>query len=389
MVNRREFLQYTGTGLLLAGVTTATACGGVRRGDRSVSDQWKEMVEGLGKDDVEILRLASLAPSGHNTQPWTVRIAGPKHWTVSSERRSWLPAVDPDNREMLLSLGAFLENMVIGARTLGLEAEIKILAASPTEADIADVRFRKAAPRDSSADHDHFLDTIRKRRTLRSGFSGREIEAGDLRYLTRHDEEPCVSTVVPSPHAFFFPNGSTAGKTLQEGLIEANRIQVSRDPAQEELSRWIRWSAKDAKLNRDGLTPDSMEIGGMAGWYVRHFYDAGSVLKKDFRERTVDTVARQVRTCGGWLVVTSLDSEVSTLISYGMAFERMFLKARDKMIGLHPMTQMLEEQGSAKNEVAKALGLPGRAQWILRLGYVTSYPDPVSLRRPVSRFVRS
>lgn len=382
MVTRREFLQYTATGLLLTGVTTATACGGVRRDDRSVSDQWKETVEGLGGDDVEILRLASLAPSGHNTQPWTVRIAGPKHWVVSSDRRSRLPAVDPDNREMLLSLGAFLENMVIAARVQGLEAEIKILAASSMEEEIADVQFRKAVPRDFP------LDKIRRRRTLRSGFSGQEIKADDLRYLTRHDEEQCIPTRVPSPHAFFFPNGSSAGKTLQEGLVEANRIQVSRDPAQEELSHWIRWSGKDARLNRDGLTPDSMEIGGMAGWYVRHFYDAGSVLKKDFRERTIDTVAKQVRTCGGWLVVTSLDSDVSTLVAYGMACEHMWLKARDRTIGLHPMTQMIEEQESLKNDMTKALGLPGHAQWILRLGYVGKYPDPVSLRRPVSWFVR-
>ena len=53
------------------------------------------------------------------------------------------------------------------------------------------------------------------------------------------------------------------------------------------------------------------------------------------------------------------------------------------------MTQMIEEQGPSKNDVAKALGLTGQVQWILRMGYVRSYPVPVSLRRPVSWFVRS
>jgi len=72
-----------------------------------------------------------------------------------------------------------------------------------------------------------------------------------------------------------------------------------------------------------------------------------------------------------------------------MAFERLCLKVRDRMIGLHPMTQMIEEQGPSKNDVAKALGLTGQVQWILRMGYVRSYPVPVSLRRPVSWFVRS
>ena len=66
----------------------------------------------------------------------------------------------------------------------------------------------------------------------------------------------------------------------------------------------------------------------------------------------------------------------------------MLLKIRDKRIGIHPMTQMLEEE-AWKNKVAKELGVGGEVQWILRTGYLKSYPDPVSLRRPVSWFVQT
>jgi hypothetical protein len=129
-----------------------------------------------------------------------------------------------------------------------------------------------------------------------------------------------------------------------------------------------------------------MEIGGIAGFYVRNFYDRKSVLSKSFRETTLDTVAKQVRTCGGWLVVTSQDSRIETLIEYGRVFEGMLLKIRERKIAIHPMTQMLEET-PRRDEVAKALGLAGEVQWILRIGYLSSYPDPVSLRMPVSRLV--
>ena len=131
-----------------------------------------------------------------------------------------------------------------------------------------------------------------------------------------------------------------------------------------------------------------MEIQGFAGWFVRNFYNRESVLKQSFREQTVDVVAKQVKTGGGWVVVTSTDSRIQTLVEYGRAFENVFLKARDKMIAIHPMTQMLEET-PWKNKVAMELGVPGEVQWILRIGYVKSYPDPVSLRAPVSRFVRA
>jgi len=383
MVTRRRFLQYAGAGLLLGGAPMATACRGAGRDDLSPPSQSREPVEGLERDEMEILYLASLAPSGHNLQPWTIKIVGPKHWILGSGRSLWLPAVDPNNRELLLSLGAFLENLVIAARTFGYEAEIEIVAATPFDGEIADIRLRKDKPVDFP------LDKVRRRRTVRSDFSGQEIRVEDLRYITSHDEEPCLQSKVPSPHAFYFSNGSRIGKALQEGLIEANRVQAFRDPAQEELAAWIRWSDKDARRYRNGLTPESMEIGGFAGWYVRNFYSRQSVLKRSFREQTIDIVTKQVRTCGGWLVVTSLDSAIPTLIAYGMAFERLFLKVRDRQIALHPMTQMLEEQESLKNDVAGTLDLTGEVQWILRMGYVRSYPDPVSLRRPVSWFIRS
>jgi len=38
---------------------------------------------------------------------------------------------------------------------------------------------------------------------------------------------------------------------------------------------------------------------------------------------------------------------------------------------------------------AVTLGLPGCAQFVLRVGYVTAYPNPVSLRMPVSWFLKT
>jgi hypothetical protein len=89
------------------------------------------------------LYLASLAPSGHNTQPWTLRVVEPKHWIIGSDKKRWLPAVDPENREMFLSLGAFIENLVIAAGTYGYEVDLQILAKNRTESSIAEVHLKK------------------------------------------------------------------------------------------------------------------------------------------------------------------------------------------------------------------------------------------------------
>jgi len=380
-MNRRDFLRLSGEGiLLLGGMSMMNACSGLGRNDLPQFNGEKESIKGFEKDDMEILYLASLAPSGHNTQPWVVRILEPKHWVIGSDKKRWLPAVDPENREMLLGIGAFLENMVLAAGTFGYSVDVKIIAKNRTDADIADIRLRKDKVQEFP------VEKIKKRRTVRSNFLDQEIKGDDLKYITKHDTRLCL-VQIQSPHSFYFPNNSPQGKYLQAGTIEANRAQAFRDPAQEELANWIRWSNKDAKQYRNGLTPESMEIKGIAGFFVRSFYDRQSVLKKSFRDQTVDVAAKQVKTCGGWLVVTSSDSSIPALIEHGRVFQNMLLKIRDKMIAIHPMTQMLEEK-PWKDQVAKELGVTGEVQWILRISYLKSYPDPVSLRMPVSWFVK-
>jgi hypothetical protein len=56
-------------------------------------------------------------------------------------------------------------------------------------------------------------------------------------------------------------------------------------------------------------------------------------------------------------------------------------------VAIHPMTQMLEEEKWRPRITGDHDGemIP---QFILRVGYLDRYPEPVSLRRPVSWFVR-
>jgi hypothetical protein len=139
----------------------------------------------------------------------------------------------------------------------------------------------------------------------------------------------------------YFPRGSDHSNCIAEGTVEAFRAQSYRDEAQSELAEWIRFSNKDAKQHRDGLTTESMEIGGLAGWYVRNFMDKADVTKKSFREQGIKSTAKIAHEGGGWFVITSKGDNVADLIETGRAVERMWLIARERMIAIHPMTQML------------------------------------------------
>jgi hypothetical protein len=76
------------------------------------------------------------------------------------------------------------------------------------------------------------------------------------------------------------------------------------------------------------------------------------------------------------------------LVETGRRLQRLLLKVRERNIAIHPMSQALEE--SAPEQIVKqSINAPGSIQFLLRAGYVKDYPPPVSLRRPVSWFLRT
>ena len=96
--------------------------------------------------------------------------------------------------------------------------------------------------------------------------------------------------------------------------------------------------------------------------------------------------AEQADACGGWIVVTSEGTGPPALLAAGRLFERLGLEVRERSIGLHPMSQALEE-APWRDSLAMELGLEAPPQFLLRTGYVEDYPRPVSLRMPLARFV--
>jgi len=372
-LNRRSFLKKAlAAGSLAAGTgSLLSACSGIRRSDlpdQTLSEHTLNQLDKLGNS---ILYYASLAPSGHNSQPWYVRVLSQNEWIIGVDPDRRLPAVDPGNREVMLSIGAFAENLSIAAGTFGLKAEMEVIASDPFEQDVIKVTLRKAKP------VDYPLQRITRRMTVKHGYLSNEIKQEDIRALSEHLKE----------RLFYFPRGTDHAACIEEGAIENFRIQVRRDDAQKELVQWVRLSNKEAERHRDGLTLEGMEIRGFKGWFVRNFINPEDFMKPSFRKQSVDQIAKFARQGGGWLVITGEGQTVLDLCDSGRRFERMALKARERNIAIQPMTQYLEEESGLK-QIAAEHERRVVPHFVLRVGYLNTYPEPVSLRRPVSWFVR-
>ena len=370
-MNRRTFLQYGCAGLVSAVLGSGVYSYLSMKDTRALRNEYREQLfPGLSDDAIRILYLASLAPSGHNTQPWRVRIQEPWQWVIGSRKSSWLSAVDPDNRELLLSVGTFLENLSVAAGICGYQAVYDVIGQDGFSEDLVKVFLQPNAASGASE------NTIRQRRTLRKGLTKTAIRESDLAALVGKYAD----------RVFYYPRESTQGRFLSQIVLTANRIQTDRYDARAELGEWIRWTDQEAQRYGSGLTPDSMEMGGVAKWYAQHFMDKESVHTATFSKETIKLVKDQIEHCAGWLIVRSKDSTVKEIVNAGRIVESMWLKAREKQIAFHPMTQPLEET-DCRGELIKTINGAGELQFIIRIGYVNEYPAPVSLRAPMEKFV--
>ena len=370
MNSRRSFMKDAfKAGLALSAGPMLTACASGPKNVRPEPGAENSM-SFLDETERRILHLAALAPSGHNSQPWKVRVAGPGRWVVEADPGRRLPAVDPENRELLLSLGAFVENLSLAAGALGFRAEAQTIAQSRQDRDVVGISLLKDAPQPFP------LEQMRLRRIVKTGQAPREISPQDIKTLFRHAKGG----------AFYFPRGSQHASCIRDATVEAFRIQSFRDASQEELVRWLRLSDRSVERRRDGLTVSGLEINGMAGWYLRHFGKPRDFLKKSFRTRGVDLAAETAEEGGGWIVLTSPGDSVRDLIEAGGRFERMALEARALGVGIHPMTQVLEEE-AGRAAIFTHHSRSMHPQFVLRVGYVEKYPKPASPRRPLPWFV--
>lgn len=371
MMNKRKFIDIAIGSTIAAGGATYLfsdkhnfSRADIKRTDDSSSR--------LKPDEKEILFLASLAPSGHNTQPWFVEYLEPYHWIIGSDRTKWLPAVDPTQRETMLSIGAFIQNLEYAAADFGYACDWTVLAATNQDDQGMAVKLSKAASANA-----FYTAKIKNRRTVRSDFLSDVLKPADIRDLV--DSEPEL--------IHYLPTTSKESQFIDEQTIEANRLQGDRDLAQQELADWIRFSSRDAEKYRDGLTTAGMEIEGVSGWVVRNFYGRDNVMSPEFKAQSLDLIKQEVAASAGWILIASRENSVAALLETGKRMQRLFLKVREKGIAIHPMTQILEE-ASTRDILNQSIGISEPIQFILRTGYVKNYPLPVSLRRPVDEFMR-
>lgn len=308
------------------------------------------------------LRLAVLAPSGHNTQPWRF-ILRDRSVDLRADRERCLSVVDPDGRELVMSCGAALGHLRVALDRHGLEHAVVALP-DPRDADLlARVHLTGGTCRPDDATP-ALYDAIPRRRTTRRPFEDR--------MPAPHDLMACAAAALAEGARLHLVTAASELETVAALVADGDRTQM-RDPAfRAELARWIksrRGPGHDGVSGADFGMPDLLSpLGALA---VRTVDMGDGVAEKDMALAAAGPVLGLLTTpsdtVADWLTAgQALSRALLTLTARGMTAA--FLNGPVEVATLRP-------------RLRAALHVDGVPQLLLRIGYGPSLPP--SVRRPI------
>jgi nitroreductase len=174
----------------------------------------------------ESLLAATAAPSIHNTQPWLFRLRGDTV-DVLVDRRRQLHTLDPDGREMFVSVGAAMFNLRVAVRAHGWEARVRLMP-DPAEPDLAaSVTVGREAPALPAVRA--LAEAIPRRHTNRRPFADKPVPYGTIEELAGAATAEGATLLVADP-------------ALRDGVLSLTRTAENRMRADShyraELAAW-------------------------------------------------------------------------------------------------------------------------------------------------------
>ena len=308
----------------------------------------------------ELIRLATLAPNGHNTQPWRFQVVADRI-TILPDLTRRTPVVDPDDHHLFISLGCAAENLDIAARAQQIGGVLVFVAEGGARID-----YHFGSDRAAPAD---LLAAIPVRQSTRAPFSGAQVSATDLQQLAKAAKFDGVGLTMLTAQPDI--------AKITELVVAGNSAQMADPAFVAELLHWLRFNPHDAIAQGDGLFS---ALGGnpiLPGWLGQRLFPLG------FKAATENRKYReQLATSAGVAVFFADQAGPEHWIQVGRAAQRFALQATALGLKLSFVNQPVEVP-QFRSDLAALAGVPGRRpDLVVRFGYGPTLP--YSIRRPIT-----
>lgn len=325
----------------------------------------------------QIISSAILAPSAHNTQPWKYKLT--EHSIdVFIDWQRHLGVSDPDLRQLYISIGCTITNIIVASHYWGYRPNITYFphgglpAKAPTNKKeaakankpVASISLQTAAISRDDKITDLF-SAIENRRTNRTIF--------DAKPLTDNERQTFMTTA--NSTVILVEDNETLKKIAE--LTEAGTLQtLSRQDFKEELSHWVRnnWTRQ-----HDGMPGYAMGIPAPISLLAPVMVRLAPIHKQEGPK-----TSQQVQSASALAVVLSETDTPIDWLKAGQILEQIWLAATSANLAASPLVAAIEAGDDIRSQLKKTLNTNLLPQSIIRVGHTTKHkPLRATPRRTV------
>ena len=289
-----------------------------------------------------LISFAVLAPSGHNSQPWLFHI-GDNEIIISPDYAKRLDVVDSENRELFISLGCAVQNLMTAAHHYGYDATYEY-----NDGKIVVKISKQEVKKD-----DPLFDAIKKRHTHRGNFTGAIIPENLLQGIDNEDNALVL----------IYKSESLESEIIKQKIVAGNEIQMSDTAFKRELVSWMRFNKKHVNETRNGLCYNVLGFPATPKPIGRKI--VGMFLNPKAQNKTDVAVNASA---SHFCVFCVKENTPQNWIDLGVFLERFLLKITSQGIAYNFSNQPCEIP-SLNQELQKELNITHCPSVVVRLGY--------------------
>ncbi|MBY0510462.1 MAG: hypothetical protein K2P94_09950 [Rhodospirillaceae bacterium] len=347
-------------------------------------EPWRAWDSGDLKGIEGIIAAATLASNTYNSQPWKFTVTD-NVIDLHADPARGLGALDPFGREMAISLGCAVENMVIGAQALGFTPVLNVLPAGPNGYHVARMTVfpgQTDKPLEATA--------LARRHTHRG------LYTRDEKVTTQVIDALYAQTQYTKSRLVWLGGDGPNGKQFAQSTLDAAQAILADNDMRRDSMSWFRRDLAAVNHKADGLT---LNASGLSPFMTRMALMAPArTVDKRLADRSI-MLTRDVQLASapmfGLITVPDVNDRTA-LVEAGRLWQRMHLTATLKNLAMQPMNQMMEmadrdrslQRTSNAGKVLKELAGFADAAVVFgfRLGYAKTPAQP-SPRRDVKQVI--
>jgi hypothetical protein len=298
-----------------------------------------------------LLNYAIFAPSTHNSQPWLFKIKE-ESCEIYKDANLCLPQADPLNRDLYISIGCAIENLILAARYFGVYKDIRYYFNNNLIAEVFFCNLEEA--RKPNPELENFIVGIKSRVNARGIFEDKKIPEETVKEIINLNDFKDIRVDILTEKTKI----EEIAKLIAKGL----EIAYQKKEFREEMSRWVNNSLSRRK---EGIPGYALKMPLLISFIFPFL-----IRKFDIGKKLAQLNYLSVKSFSASLLISSKESSPQIWVKVGQLAERIMVYLAGKKIKSSVFVSAIEM--GLSEDLKKIFNISTEPQFHFCIGYSES-----------------